>query len=764
MTDTKLTKINKRTIGLLLLATGVTCVAVFFRYLFGNEVLAFEDIGSDTSQQYLMQYASIINKIRSGDWSLWNSSYGFGANMYMLNLFNPMLVILYAIGALFGFEVLPGLMVWWFIAEILLAALCGYLYLSVFPLKESVKGAAAYMYAFNGFLIVWGQHYQFGVAVMLTPLLLWAVERLLKDKRRWPAVTLVTAVIVLNSMYIAYMILMMAAFYVVFRLLMQKKLTVGTFFAGGFRQAGAMILGLAVGAVSLLPSYAAIRNVSSRLSSDLSLLGRLSGAFHPYPADYYKTCLDRLLSGTGEGVNVFMGYLNYYEAPCLFFSGLFVILMIQYLIRLVTRKMSRRSRLLQILFILLAGAGLYFPAAGVILNGMTAPFSRYTFLYMPYFMLIAAFSLQSVLIERRVSLIGLFAAVLFMVWRYRIMILSPWHNPKKALVCVALCGLIMAGLVAALKFTRKLKVQKIVFAALCLVLAGQCAAEGYGNFSGRESLEKDDLYFETLYDADTKAALTYIQKNDDDLYRIDKLYGATYCMDALYQDYRPVSVYNSTQNRYVIDFVDNCWPELYYHDRNHYDFVLGSVRPDMAAMTGVRYILAVEPVSPAGYSLFKKFGSVTVYRQDEDASMVSYYNEDRLTEEAESGIREDSSYVNQKSALCRYQDRDRDAALTFKETGRDGLCEGSAEVAKDGLLMVMIPYEDGWEARVDGNKAPIVRTNYGFQGVYLTAGSHSVSFTYHCPLFREGAAVTLAGCLIFVLLWVITAKKGRAAR
>ena len=696
-----------------------------------------------------MQYASIINKIRSGDFSLWNASYGLGANMYMLNLFNPMLILLYVIGALFGFEVLPGLLVWWFTGEILLAALAGYLYLSVFPLRESVKGIAAYMYAFNGFMIVWGQHYQFGVACLLVPLFLWTVERFFKDKRRWPAIVIVTAVTVLNSMYLAYMILLMAAFYVIFRLLMIGRKPFKVFFKEGVMTALPMILGLAVGAVSLLPSYAAIRNVSSRLNSDLSVIGRLSGAFTPYPMDYYKTVVDRLLTSTGEGINIFMGYLNYYEAPCLFFSGLFVVLLFQYLIRLPFQKTSARLKILQAVFLLLAGAGLYFPAAGVILNGMTAPFSRYTFLYMPYFMLIAAFTLEGILRDRRVSLTGLALSALFMIWRFRIMILTPWHNPKKALTVLIISGLVMAVLIGALRSAGNKKARTILFAALCLALIGHTSAEGYGNFSGRESLEKDDIYFETLYDADTLRAISGIKAADNGLYRIEKLYGATYCMDALYQDYQPVSVYNSTQNRYIIDFVDTYWPELYYEDSNHYDFVLGVVRSDMALLTGVRYILSAEPVSIDGYSLYDECGTVKIYKSDTSAGLASLYGSGNYTESGD-------------SYACQYDDRDKEAVMAFSATGNDGLIEGTVETANDGVLMMTIPYEDGWHAYVDGVETVIKKADLGFQGIPLGKGKHDIAFRYSCPLFKEGLAVSLTGLILFAALYVFLRRSGRA--
>ena len=40
----------------------VTCLIVFNEYIFGNRILAFYDIGSDTSQQYLPQILSVVRK------------------------------------------------------------------------------------------------------------------------------------------------------------------------------------------------------------------------------------------------------------------------------------------------------------------------------------------------------------------------------------------------------------------------------------------------------------------------------------------------------------------------------------------------------------------------------------------------------------------------------------------------------------------------------------------------------------------------------
>ena len=49
-------------LGLLL----ISCVIMFHDYLFGNQIMIFNDIGSDTWQQYIMNYTSIVNHLRDG--------------------------------------------------------------------------------------------------------------------------------------------------------------------------------------------------------------------------------------------------------------------------------------------------------------------------------------------------------------------------------------------------------------------------------------------------------------------------------------------------------------------------------------------------------------------------------------------------------------------------------------------------------------------------------------------------------------------------
>jgi hypothetical protein len=61
------------------------------------------------------------------------------------------------------------------------------------------------------------------------------------------------------------------------------------------------------------------------------------------------------------------------------------------------------------------------------------------------------------------------------------------------------------------------------------------------------------------------------------------------------------------------------------------------------------------------------------------------------------------------------------------------ILEASAEA--DSLLVVSQPFYPGWQARVDGAPASVIRTDYLLQGVPLGAGSHRVELTYHLPIW-----------------------------
>jgi Bacterial membrane protein YfhO len=71
----------------------------------------------------------------------------------------------------------------------------------------------------------------------------------------------------------------------------------------------------------------------------------------------------------------------------------------------------------------------------------------------------------------------------------------------------------------------------------------------------------------------------------------------------------------------------------------------------------------------------------------------------------------------------------------------------------DSFLVTSDIYYPGWEATIDGQPAPLYRTDYVLRGISLPAGSHEVRFEYHPQPFYTGMTITLLSLLILVL-WV----------
>ena len=78
--------------------------------------------------------------------------------------------------------------------------------------------------------------------------------------------------------------------------------------------------------------------------------------------------------------------------------------------------------------------------------------------------------------------------------------------------------------------------------------------------------------------------------------------------------------------------------------------------------------------------------------------------------------------------------------------------EGTISCDRDGLLYTSIPQDGNWSVTVDGKPAEAVLVGEVMLSVPLTAGEHTVAFSYRNKAFEFGAMVSLACLAIFALL------------
>lgn len=69
--------------------------------------------------------------------------------------------------------------------------------------------------------------------------------------------------------------------------------------------------------------------------------------------------------------------------------------------------------------------------------------------------------------------------------------------------------------------------------------------------------------------------------------------------------------------------------------------------------------------------------------------------------------------------------------------------EIEASARNQGLLVLAESFYPAWEARVEGKRVPILRTNWLFRGVQVPAGKHRVLFQWNSVVFNLGLLISL---------------------
>ncbi len=320
-----------RALCFLFLLLSASCSFIFRDYLYGNDLMIFNDIGSDTWQQYIMNYTSIVNHLRDGSFSLWDFNNGLGINQFNFNLFDPFLMLLYGVGVVLG----PAHMLLYInviqILKIMVAAFAFYWFLSQFSFSVLSKMITSYAYALNGFLLVWGQHYQFGTVVIYFPLMLLFCEKFIQKKKGKALFPVMVFLCGIYSVYFTYMCLAATGLYLLFRILMLDGLTwkerIQRFLLG----CAEMIMGVGMSLVVFLPMAEVLLDVSSRLESDgTGLLDFLRQCFTPYSRKFYLSMLKRMFSsnlqngyGLAKGTAAVCDELLRRSSPFLLNAGCF---------------------------------------------------------------------------------------------------------------------------------------------------------------------------------------------------------------------------------------------------------------------------------------------------------------------------------------------------------------------------------------------------------------------------------------------------------
>lgn len=83
------------------------------------------------------------------------------------------------------------------------------------------------------------------------------------------------------------------------------------------------------------------------------------------------------------------------------------------------------------------------------------------------------------------------------------------------------------------------------------------------------------------------------------------------------------------------------------------------------------------------------------------------------------------------------------------------------DTSRPTLVFFSVPYEGGWSAMVNGQKAAVEQVNVGFMAVEVPAGESRITFTYRTPWLGAGIAVTFISTALFIAALLVARKFDR---
>ena len=89
------------------------------------------------------------------------------------------------------------------------------------------------------------------------------------------------------------------------------------------------------------------------------------------------------------------------------------------------------------------------------------------------------------------------------------------------------------------------------------------------------------------------------------------------------------------------------------------------------------------------------------------------------------------------------------------------MVEGNVTAEKESLLFLSIPYSEGWELFIDGQKADLLHANVAYMGAFISPGDHHIKLLYHTPFKRIGEIISILAAAVFLLYVIFDKKRGR---
>ncbi|MFP4128711.1 MAG: YfhO family protein [Desulfonatronovibrio sp.] len=579
----------------------IISTVLYHQYLFQDQLFMFMDVGSDTLRAYFPSLYYFAGQLEQAN--AYSFHHGLGSDYlfrYITYLVDPFSLIL----GLAGPKNLPWLLVYVNIFKILICGFVFYHFLKLLNIGSYASMLVALMLAFNGYMILWGQHYHFGTYMVYLCFLFYSTELFFQQNKK--LLLVISLLFCLQSLYLFFQTAIFIFLYICFRSIYHQSLF--SFFIKKTLQYG-LIAGFTffLSAIWNFPALYFLFD-SPRISMDVENSFNLAGLFSLHSLKYYLTTAGRIISSDFTGhASGYFGYFNYYEAPQLY-SGLLTLVCIPLIFAMKTRSCRRSCLFLACCSALL----LLFPAFPLVFNAMQTMAFRWTSGVIILHLIIAAAVLDQ-LISGKIPLKSVYRSCLALLILVTLLYLAVNYFLEPASRENASAAALAAGLFILFYFflfrysfnhSSRLKVLLLVVVAL------ELAVLNYPALNCRQTVPADDIpYFDNAYKAVSKIRT----RDQAPFYRVDKEFYSVRGNDSLVQDYFGLKSYSSLNPAPSLEFAR--FFGLNDGQMRHFP-ARGSRlnRFNLMDILAVKYFLSEKPRIPANYEPVDRTRNVFVYK------------------------------------------------------------------------------------------------------------------------------------------------------
>lgn len=714
---------------------------------------------------------------------MWSFNQGMGQNIFPIGYTDPFSLYIILMGKNFVYYSI-------FYAEVFKIFCAGfffYLFLKKTNLTSYTAIIGGILYSFTGYIIVGGTWISFSTQAVYIALMLYSFEKLYQDDN-WILFPISIFLIASYQPLDLYFIGVFLVIYIIFRLfednekgskdissLLRKLIFLGA-------------AGMAMSAFFIINGLQVIIE-SPRVSGDASYFNALfshhiwAGEGESLGKTHYLTALMRFFScdilGTGDN---FRGWNNYLEAP-LFYCGLISLVLFPHFLS----ANDKRKKMIYFTFIVIMILPVVFPFLRYSYWLFTGNYYRvFSFFVAITILLIGLKCIDKIDLNSKAD-IKIIVSTLFL---FLFILYYPYKNSqiidKNIRDTVAVFLMVYSVLIYLLQFRKINSIIKVMILS-AVVMELICLYNPSVNkrpvISVRETMEKVN------YNDYTVDAVAFIKSNDKSFFRINKGYYSipfskyVSLNDAKAQDFYGTPSYTSFNQLNYIKFLQAM--EIVGEKKEVYTrWSIGlSKSPLLHSFASIKYTLAKEQkpiILDFEYTEIEKIGDVRVLENKYFLPLGFTYEKYISMKDFKTLPKDQKMYALYKAVVIDdslYKDFDGLEKLNMKEIPRHYLVDeykndiellrkntlniskhrqniimGEINLDKNKMLFFSIPFDKGWNIKVDGKNVKPMMVNIGFIGVPVEKGLHQIELSFIPLYFYTGAAISIIAMFSFCCL------------